>query len=298
MKQVVSVSLGSSKRNHRAQLKILGEEVTIERIGTNGSMKKAAALLQALDGKVDALGLGGIDLYLVAGRKKYRIHDAWKLARLVKHTPVLDGSGLKHTLERRVIEFLQTQGFNLQAKKVLMTSAVDRFGMAEALTAAGCQMVFGDIIFALGLPLPITSLGALRTVAHLLLPILTKLPFELLYPTGEKQESINPRFSGYYEEADIIAGDFLFIKRYLPPGLSGKTVLTNTVTQDDINELAKRKLKTLITTTPDFQGRSFGTNVMEALLVAFSGRPPETLTEDDYLYYLNQLEIKPRIINF
>lgn len=298
MKQVVSVSLGSSKRNHRAQLKILGEEVIIERIGTNGSMKKAAALLQALDGKVDALGLGGIDLYLVAGRKKYRIHDAWKLARLVKHTPVLDGSGLKHTLERRVIEFLQTQGFNLQAKKVLMTSAVDRFGMAEALTAAGCQMVFGDIIFALGLPLPITSLGALRTVAHLLLPILTKLPFELLYPTGEKQESINPRFSGYYEEADIIAGDFLFIKRYLPPGLSGKTVLTNTVTQDDINELAKRKLKTLITTTPDFQGRSFGTNVMEALLVAFSGRPPETLTEDDYLYYLNQLEIKPRIINF
>lgn len=298
MKRVVSVSLGSSKRNHRAELKFLGEEVTIERIGTDGSMEKAAALLQALDGKVDALGLGGIDLYLVAGPKKYRIHDAWKLARLVKRTPVLDGSGLKHTLEREVVQFLQTQGLNLKNKRVLMTSAVDRFGMAEALTAAGCRMVFGDLIFALGLPLPLTSLGALRTAAHLLLPILTKLPFALLYPTGEKQERINPRFSRYYEEADLIAGDFLFIKRYLPPVLSGKIILTNTVTAADIDQLAKRKLKTLITTTPDFQGRSFGTNVMEALLVAFSGRPPEALTEKDYLYYLKQLEIKPRIINF
>jgi hypothetical protein len=298
MKRIVSVSLGSSKRNHRATLKLLGEEVTIERIGTDGSMEKAAALLQALDGKVDAFGLGGIDLYLVAGRKKYRIHDAWKLVRLVKHTPVLDGSGLKHTLEREVIQFLQAQGFNLHAQKVLMTAAVDRFGMAEALTAAGCRMVFADLIFGLGLPLPLTSLNALRTIAHLLLPILTKLPFALLYPTGEKQETINPRFSRYYEEADLIAGDFLFIKRYLPPELSGKIILTNTVTAADIDELAKRKLKTLITTTPDFQGRSFGTNVMEALLVAFSGQPPETLTAADYLYYLKQLEIKPRIINF
>ncbi|HBT17488.1 MAG TPA: quinate 5-dehydrogenase [Firmicutes bacterium] len=298
MKQIVSISLGSSKRNHRATLEILGEEVVIERIGTDGDRKKAAGLLRELDGKVDALGLGGIDLYLVAGQRRYQIRDAQKLAAVVKKTPILDGSGLKHTLERRVVHFLQEQGLQLQEKKVLMTAAVDRFGMAEALTEAGCRMVYGDFIFALGIPLPLTSLRALRFAARMLLPILSQLPFELLYPTGKKQESIDPRFSGYYEEADLIAGDFILINKYLPSDLKGKIILTNTVTLEDLQNLSQRRIKTLITTTPDFQGRSFGTNVMEALLVAFSGRRPEELTAEDYLYYLEKLEIKPRIINF
>ena len=173
MKQIVSISLGSSKRNHRATLEILGEEVVIERIGTDGDRKKAAGLLRELDGKVDALGLGGIDLYLVAGQRRYQIRDAQKLAAVVKKTPILDGSGLKHTLERRVVHFLQEQGLQLQEKKVLMTAAVDRFGMAEALTEAGCRMVYGDFIFALGIPLPLTSLRALRFAARMLLPILS-----------------------------------------------------------------------------------------------------------------------------
>ena len=298
MKQIVSISLGSSKRNHRATLELLGEEVIIERIGTDGDRKKAAGLLRELDGKVDAFGLGGIDLYLVAGQRRYQIRDAQKLAAVVKQTPILDGSGLKHTLERRVVHFLQEQGLQLQEKKVLMTAAVDRFGMAEALTEAGCRMVYGDFIFALGIPLPLTSLRALRFAARMLLPILSQLPFELLYPTGKKQESIDPRFSGYYEEADLIAGDFILINKYLPSDLKGKIILTNTVTSEDLQKLSQRRLKTLITTTPDFQGRSFGANVMEALLVAFSGRRPEELTVEDYLYYLEKLEIKPRIINF
>jgi len=36
MKRVVSVSLGSSRRDHKATLQLLGQEVTVERIGTDG----------------------------------------------------------------------------------------------------------------------------------------------------------------------------------------------------------------------------------------------------------------------
>lgn len=49
MKKVVSVSLGSSKRNHTAEIDVLGEKVLIERIGTDGSLKKAAELISDLD---------------------------------------------------------------------------------------------------------------------------------------------------------------------------------------------------------------------------------------------------------
>jgi hypothetical protein len=54
LKKVVSVSIGSSKRNHKVRVKIFGEEFTIERIGTDGDKRKAIELIKELDGKVDA----------------------------------------------------------------------------------------------------------------------------------------------------------------------------------------------------------------------------------------------------
>ena len=298
MKHIVSVSLGSSSRDHRAEVEFLGETVVIERRGTDGDMKRAIALLRELDGKVDAFGMGGIDLYLTDGKKRHIIRDAVPLARAPKITPILDGSNLKNTLERRVVAQLAEMGEVLRGKRVLMVSAVDRFGMAEAMTQAGCEILFGDFIFGLGIPLPIRKLSTLRRIAAALLPVITKLPFTILYPTGKKQEKVNPKYGRYYIEADIIAGDYLFIKKYMPDSLEGKMVLTNTVTPKDQEDLARRKLAVLVTTTPNLQGRSFGTNVMEAMIVAFSGRKPDELKEEDYQHWLDALGFKPHIVKF
>jgi hypothetical protein len=297
------VSLGSSRRDHRAEVEIFEETVVVERIGTDGDLERAIELIRNLDGKVAAFGLGGIDRYLVAGNRRYEIKDAARLAAAAQISPVLDGSGLKNTLERRVVNFAQQElQLNLQGQKVLMVSAVDRFGMAEALDRAGCQMVFGDLLFALGIPIPITSLKSLRRLAAPLLPIITRLPFTLLYPTGSKQET-NPaahnlKYAQYYEAAEIVAGDFLYIKKYMPDRMDGKTILTNTVTPEDLGELARRGVRFLVTSTPALAGRSFGTNVMEALLVAVSGKRPEELREADYLQLLDGMGFKPRVVKF
>lgn len=298
MKHVVSVSLGSSKRNHSVEAEFLGEKFLIERIGTDGDMSKAEALLKELDGKVDAFGMGGIDLYLVAGNRRYAIRDAQRLARAVTKTPIVDGSGLKNTLERRVIRYLSdTKQVPLAGKKALLVSGADRWGMAEGLKQAGCILTCGDIIFALGLPIPLRSLNQLKVAAALLAPIIVKLPFKMLYPTGKKQEQeqINPRFSRYYLENDIIAGDFLFIKRHLPAEIPGKIIITNTVTAADVEDLTARGVKTLVTTTPELNGRSFGTNVMEAVLVSLADKPWTELNSEDYEELLDRLDLKPRI---
>jgi hypothetical protein len=296
VKKVVSVSLGSSKRDHKVKVEILGEKVEIKRVGTNGDFKKAIELLKEFDGKVDAIGLGGIDLYLWAAGKRYPIRDAMKLKNAVQKTPVVDGSGLKNTLERKVVDYLIEKGFNLRGKKVLMTSAVDRFGMAEALHRAGCEILFGDLIFGLSIPIPIRSFKTFTYLAKTLLPGITKMPFKVLYPTGEKQEEQpKPKYAKYYQEAEIIAGDFLFIRKFLPSNLKGKWILTNTVTSKDVEELKKRGLLYLITTTPEFEGRSFGTNVMEALLVALLKKDPEEISPQEYLEMLEKLKFEPRI---
>ena len=48
MKRAVSISIGSSRRDKVVEVKLLGEQVSIERIGADGSMEKAAQLYREL----------------------------------------------------------------------------------------------------------------------------------------------------------------------------------------------------------------------------------------------------------
>ncbi|MGM0689574.1 MAG: quinate 5-dehydrogenase [Bacillota bacterium] len=296
MKHIVGVSLGSSSRDHVVTVEIFDEQYKIERIGTDGDMKKMVEKIKELDGKADAFGLGGMDLYIYAVDRRYEIRDARRIVRAAQQTPIVDGSGLKNTLERRSIEYLaEHTDLFIEKPKVLLMSAMDRLGMAQALEKVGCHMTYGDLPFILGLPLPLSSLKTLALIARILAPIVGQLPFTMIYPTGEKQSVNKPRFSQYFLENDIIAGDFHFIHRYMPEELPGKTIITNTVTGDDVKFLKDRKLKLLITTTPEMEGRSFGTNVMEALLVCMAEGAGE-LTEDQYNHLLREMKLVPRIV--
>lgn len=297
MKHVVGISLGSSTRDHVVTVEIRGEQYKIERLGTDGDMKKMVEKIKELDGKVDAFGLGGMDLYVYAVNRRYAFRDARRIVKAAQKTPIVDGGGLKNTLERRAIEYLyEHTDLFAEQKKVLFMSAMDRLGMAQAMEKIGCKMTYGDLPFVLGLPLPLGSLSAIAVAAGILAPLVCQLPFTMIYPTGDKQSVNKPRFSQYFYDNDIIAGDFHFIHRNMPEELPGKTVITNTVTRDDVEFLKGRKLKTLITTTPEMEGRSFGTNVMEALLVCMAGGNQE-LEEEQYNQLLKELNMVPRIVN-
>jgi hypothetical protein len=298
MKRVVSVSLGSSTRDHRAEVEMLGERLDIERIGMDGKLDAAIAKIRELDGTVDAIGLGGIDVYLYAGSKRYALRDGLRLLEAARVTPVADGSGLKNTLERAAVRFLEEDlGIALRGRKVLMVSALDRFGMAQALVDAGADVLFGDFIFALDLDKPVRSLREFEELAEKYLPDACKLPFQFFYPTGKKQEEPpQPKYPHYYDEAEILAGDFHFMRRYMPDRLDGKIVLTNTVTPRDVDDLLARGIRLLVTTTPDFMGRSFGTNVLEAALLALLGKRWEEVGPADYERLLQELRLRPRVV--
>jgi hypothetical protein len=240
--------------------------------------------------------VGGTDIYVYAGGKRYVLGEIERLMAGAKQTPYVDGSGLTNTLEREAVSWLQDSGtVDFHSKRVLMVCSVDRFGMAEALNERAKSIVFGDLMFSLGIPIALRSWSSAQTLAKILLPVAVRLPFKWIYPTGEKQEEITPKYTKYYEEADVIAGDFHFIRRYMPPDLPGKIILTNTITDDDVVELQKRNAHLLITTTPVFEGRSFGTNVMEAVLVTLLGKRPEQLTPEDYMNKFNELHWTPAV---
>lgn len=295
MKRIVSISLGSSSRDHRAEMDLEGEKFIVERIGTDGDLALAAKKYQELDGQVDVLCMGGTDLYFYLENRRYPVRDAFRLVKGVSKTPIADGSKLKVSLEYATVKKLAQMEIIKPGMKTLMISAVDRFGMAKALEEVGCQLIFGDFYFALGLPIPLHSTKSVKILAKILLPVLCKLPFKFLYPIGKKQEENRPRFVHLFNWAELIAGDFNYIARYMPSDLQGKIVLTNTVTERDVQKLKERGVKTLVTTTPELSGRSFGTNVIEGILVCVLSKNPEEISGTEALSCLEKLGFQPRI---
>ncbi len=300
LKRVVSVSLGSSRRDHTARAVLFGEDMEVSRRGCDGDLERAIALVAELDGHVDAIGLGGLDVYLFIRGERYVISDGMRLMQAASRSPVTDGSACKRHLEPAAVRWLAAHGpFPLDGAKVLMVSALDRFGMAEALTEAGCAMTYGDLMFATGVPYPIHSLDELAEIARKMAREMVKLPIHMIYSVGVSQEaSPEARFPEAYRDADVIAGDFLFIRRFLPPdGLDGKAVLTNTTTAADRELLRTLGVRYLITTSPVLEGRTFGNNVMEAALCAALNKVPEKLTEGDFGEALRAADYRPAVID-
>jgi hypothetical protein len=295
MKQAISVSLGSTRRNKAVDVRILDEEVHIERIGTDGDVARAVELFHELDGKVDAFGVGGMDLGVHTPWRFYPIYDALRLVRDIKHTPYVDGGGLKETLEAEIAQVLEREcGAEVEPKRVLLVAAITRYGMTLSFERAGYQCVYGDLMFALGMPIPVTGLRRLGVLARLLLPIIGRLPMKMLYPTGQEQEENVPKYTRWYDWATVIAGDFLYIKRHMPERLDGKVVVTNTTTEADVKLLRQRGVKLLVTSTPVFDGRSFGTNMLEAALVAAAGKG-RALTHAELAAMLAELRLEPQV---
>lgn len=302
-KHVVSISLGTSKRDKRSEVELLGQPFLIERRGTDGIFAEFERLFRELDGKVDAIGVGGADVYVVVDDRSYPWRQIERVAQSVTHTPVVDGSGLKHTLERDTIEQLQRDGVvNFEGAKVLLVSGVDRFGMAQALEAAGAIVTYGDLMFGLGIPIPLKGYAKVRRLAKIILPILTRLPQTWVYPIGAQQEKRKPQFESAFADADIIAGDWHLIRKALPDKIVGKTILTQTVRQADLDMLREMGAARVIVTTPIIGGETFATNVMEACIVAAlanrdnNDSKPAPLTETQYREALKALGWKPGVI--
>ena len=294
MKRVISISLGSSRRNKRVETTIRNEQIVLERIGADGDQKRMRELFLEYDGQVDAFGFGGADLGLEVNNRYFPLHSVGSIVAGVQ-TPVVDGGGIRAVVERQTAQRLQNI-LHPHPKRVLFCVAVGRYAMVRSFLDLGYEPIFGDLAFGLGIPVFLRSLSTLHLLARVLLPIMARLPFSWIYPTGEQQDQIVPKYGAQYEWASVIADDFHYIKQHLPARLEGKTIVTNTTTDDDVALLKERGLSHLATVTPRLDGRSFGTNVMEAALTALAGegRP---LSASELQGMLDEEDMTPNLLS-
>jgi hypothetical protein len=301
VKKILSISVGSSSRDHTTRHTFLGQECEISRQGTDGDFEKAVQRYADMDGKVDAFGVGGLEFYLRIDQKRWYFRDVSRIRRVVTISKIGDGNGVKGLLERRAFAALEKhlnekENKTLKGMPALITTAVERYGMAEAMIDSGLDLTFGDFMFALGLPIAVKKISTVRVLGSLLLPIITQMPFAWFYALGSEQDKPpQPKWDKYYQQSTVLAGDFIQIRQYMPDDLTGKIVVTNTTTAENVEELKKRNLHILVTVTPRLEGRSFGTNVMEATLLALMDKPQSEVTDKDFLDLIERIPLLPNI---
>ena len=107
MKKILSISVGSSSRDHTTKHTFLGQECELSRKGTDGDFEKAVGLYRDLDGKVDAFGAGGVEFFLQVADKRYYFRDVKRIRNAIKISKVGDGNGVKGLLEKRAFAALE-----------------------------------------------------------------------------------------------------------------------------------------------------------------------------------------------
>jgi predicted amino acid dehydrogenase len=297
-KEIVSISLGPPSRDYEIVTRMFGEEIHVRRLGVDGDVRRARDLVSQFDGQVDAIGLGSMNVTFTVGRRTF-VHDQiQQVAAAATATPVVDGAHLRGTLERWAISHVAKQQHGIfSQKRAFIVSGLDSYALGQVLGAFTHEIRFGDPIFHLNLPFALGSFKQLERYAELVLPALCRAPYGRFFPVGAEQTLRTPRGAGYFKRAQIIAGDFGYIRRFAPDNLGGKVVITGGLSSDDVDDLRERGVESLVTFTPPLDDvyPFVDVNVLEAIFTAFIDRPLEQVTGDDYLNLVTRSELEPHI---
>lgn len=296
-KRIISLSLGSSLRDMGVEALFGGHTFHIERIGTDGSLDDLMKGIEKYSKTSDIITLGGMDLNLVFTKRKYMFKDAARLVKTYQNVHIVDGERYKEWMEPLFFKKVFELGILPQKAKILFPLAANRIPLIKSMMDSGYDnFVFGDLIFDIGFPpVKIKKLGTYEAIGYFAGPIITKLPFSWIYPTGAIQEHHKVKKPELFKEADIIAGDYHNIHIHLPEDLGNKTIITNTITTADTDILKKRGLKYLVTLSPSFKGRTFGSNVMDGVITCYLAEKGQVTDKGAYINAADTLCIKPEI---
>ena len=296
MKKILVIHLGTNSAEE--QVRFLGQDVQVTYRGSSGDAGTARNLIEEFDGKVDAIALSGIPSALHLGPAQVLHAEGDSLLKAARHTPVVNGTGIRAGLERwGAILVNRAEPGIFAHKRVLMVPGLNHNGLTMALERHAESIHFADPFVYFGwLRMPGVGSGAtLNKVARAQLDLLKTAPFRRIYPQAgnpERERSPLP-----FRQADVLVGDIGPILRYAPDDLHRKTIVVGHANDQDIVELARRRASIVVTMMPSLReddplGR-WPASVIEAVLVALRPDPKAECSEDTYLDLLADVHWSP-----
>jgi hypothetical protein len=109
MKKVVTVTLGSSKKDFEFEADFLGQHFSVRRVGANQDTGKAWDLMRRHQATADAIGLGEISDHYHVGLRTVVNKETQHLLNVVTRVPVTTGATLRRLLQVRAVRYVQKE---------------------------------------------------------------------------------------------------------------------------------------------------------------------------------------------
>lgn len=304
MKKVVSISLGSGRDDYQFETEFLGQQFSIQRIGVNGDIEKAAIEVLKWDKKADAIGIGNVRFpYSIGPSSLTGKHDR-EIERLSQkiQTPVTSGNLLRDVSFEWALRFIDHR-FNEYFKnaRVLFFSGMINYRMAAVMAEYTDNLTFADPLIENGISKFIHSLKGLESYAYGTHDILKWVPTKRLSSSIVPIRHWNTHLlRKAMQKASVIVVPFYNFFDYLKDAgleeLGGKTVITSTAFDDRVEFLKERGTDVIIDTTPKILERVVSPDVLEALIVAALDLDKGRIHPDDLLEIISLQKMDPRMV--
>ncbi len=297
MKKVVTVTLGSSKKDFEFKTRFLGQDFQVRRLGADKDSSKAWELLRRQQVNADAIALSDMPDHYHVGLRTVVNKESQRLMQVVTRVPVTTGASLRRLLQVRAIRHVQKElGHYFNNNLVLFLSGMRNYDMAVALSDYTKNLSFADPVFQAGSPLLLGSLDQLELYAKgkELLPDI--VPGEFLKSVLRTVK--NRIVANAVAKSHVVVGTFREIQAVASGGnLEGKTLITSAIDDEALAFFAKHKVNLVVDVSPKLFDRVVGISTITAMILAATGKSESELSDHDFEEIIHELDIKPRLLH-
>lgn len=296
MKTVISISLGSKSQDFEFTTTFLGQKLHVQRVGTDGSSARAAKLLRHWERHADAIGLGVVkDSYRI-GAQRLIDADTSRLSRMVTRVPVTTGARLSDIFLEWAVRHAQNKlGHYFDNANVLFFSGMANYKLAMSMSEYSSNLQFADPLLQLGVPKLLTSLDALGLYASGMHYVSDWTPPRVIPAVLLKQWT---RFvlSKALIKASMVVAPVHELDDFGLEELAGKTIITSNVNDERLARFKDKGVSMVIDGSPVLAGHVLGPEMLDAMIIAATGKAPGDILEDDILEIIGGLKMSPRIL--
>jgi predicted amino acid dehydrogenase len=279
---VVDVSPADPALDYDQRVRFLEQDVRLVRVGTGGDLDAVEGEVQRWAPQAHAVSVTG----LAAGV------DLHRLSTLADGVPLTDGRALATVLQEWAVRHVQTEMPGLFNNARTVVIGAHHRGTTRILKEFTDNVEFADPL--LRLDLPALAEHALGWPFALVPPGVRSA---LTAPAEALSTALTRRAA---RESDVVVATYEELAGFGLEDLAGKTLISSSVTDEQLAELAARGVDLVIDTTPQpfhgpgGPGGTVSAAMLEAMMLATVGGG--ALTDDDLLDIVVAAELEPRLL--
>lgn len=295
--QVLDVSLADPADDYQADVRFLGRSFHLERIGTDGDVEAARALVRTAADTLAAVAVTGIREAQVASLYDGELEAIEQVRHATDAVPVVDGHVLQNVLQEWAIRHVQAEmpGFFDNARTVVL-GGVDHDRTIRVLREFTANLEFADPVLRCDLPARLDANPLLGLAVHTSLRPLRLLPGPLRSRVRAPGQTLSHALARRAaRDADVVVATYEELTGFGLEDLAGKTLVTSAISDERLTELGRRGVDMVLDSTPQPFGVTVSAAMLEAMMVALTA-DHGGLTNDDLLDTIVAAGLEPRLL--